>query len=124
VKKPKGGGDAPRWSKMLDFNSPEEKEKVNGIFELAMQCLSPQDRDLPIVHKMCHMFQYGIAVHHSGLLPILKELVEILFQEQLIKVTVLLPFSLVVAIQVCLFTTCGDHCCCSACLQRRPLPWD
>jgi len=71
---------------MLDFNSPEEKEKVNGIFELAMQCLSPQDRDLPIVHKMCHMFQYGIAVHHSGLLPILKELVEILFQEQLIKV--------------------------------------
>ena len=30
--------------------------------------------------------QQGIGVHHSGLLPILKELVEILFQEQLIKV--------------------------------------
>lgn len=28
----------------------------------------------------------GIGVHHSGLLPILKELVEILFQEQLLKV--------------------------------------
>jgi hypothetical protein len=30
----------------------------------------------------------GIGVHHSGLLPILKELVELLFAEQLIKVRV------------------------------------
>lgn len=89
AKKPKGGRDGARPPKTLDFNTPEEKEKVNGIFELAMQCLSPQDRDLPIIHKMCHMFQCGIAVHHSGLLPILKELVEILFQEQLIKVLAL-----------------------------------
>jgi len=28
----------------------------------------------------------GIGVHHSGLLPILKEIIEILFQEGLIKV--------------------------------------
>jgi len=32
------------------------------------------------------MLLKGVAVHHSGLLPILKELVEILFQEHLIKV--------------------------------------
>ena len=31
------------------------------------------------------MLQRGIAVHHSGLLPVLKELVEILFQENLVK---------------------------------------
>ncbi len=30
--------------------------------------------------------QRGIGVHHSGLLPILKEVIEILFQETLIKV--------------------------------------
>jgi len=28
----------------------------------------------------------GIGIHHSGLLPILKEVIEILFQESLIKV--------------------------------------
>lgn len=28
----------------------------------------------------------GIAVHHSGILPILKEIVEILFQKSLVKV--------------------------------------
>lgn len=32
------------------------------------------------------MLKRGIGVHHSGLLPILKEVVEILFQEGLIKV--------------------------------------
>ena len=32
------------------------------------------------------MLKRGIAVHHSGLLPVLKELVEILFAENLVKV--------------------------------------
>jgi len=34
---------------------------------------------------MLPLLQRGIAVHHSGLLPLLKELVEILFQENLVK---------------------------------------
>jgi hypothetical protein len=34
----------------------------------------------------CGHLQRGIAVHHGGLLPVLKELIEILFQEGLIKV--------------------------------------
>lgn len=32
----------------------------------------------------------GIGIHHSGILPILKEIVERLFQKQLVKVRVLL----------------------------------
>lgn len=32
------------------------------------------------------LLRCGIGIHHSGLLPIIKEVVEILFQEQLIKV--------------------------------------
>ena len=36
--------------------------------------------------RMLPLLQRGIAVHHSGLLPLLKELVELLFQEQLVKV--------------------------------------
>ena len=35
---------------------------------------------------MLPLLKAGVAMHHSGLLPILKEVVEILFQEQLIKV--------------------------------------
>lgn len=41
---------------------------------------------MPAVEAMLPLLQRGIGVHHSGLLPILKELVEILFQESLIKV--------------------------------------
>ena len=32
------------------------------------------------------MLRRGIGVHHSGLLPIVKEVIEILFQEGLLKV--------------------------------------
>ena len=42
-------------------------------------CCSPELRVLSVKVQ-------GIGVHHSGLLPILKELVELLFQTQLVKV--------------------------------------
>ena len=32
------------------------------------------------------LLQNGIGVHHSGILPILKEVVEMLFQRALVKV--------------------------------------
>ena len=38
------------------------------------------------VSNMLPLLKRGIGVHHSGLLPILKEVIEILFQEGLIKV--------------------------------------
>ena len=44
------------------------------------------DRGMPPVVEILKLLRLGIGVHHSGLLPILKELVELLFQEQLIKV--------------------------------------
>jgi len=39
------------------------------------------------VSNMLPLLKRGIGVHHSGLLPILKEVIEILFQEGLIKVS-------------------------------------
>lgn len=45
-----------------------------------MSCLSEEDRVLKPVVEMKAMLQQGIAVHHSGLLPILKEIIELLFQ--------------------------------------------
>ncbi|KAK1414113.1 hypothetical protein QVD17_29854 [Tagetes erecta] len=69
----------------LDFNSPEEKDVVEQVFKNAILCLSEEDRDLPAIELMLPLLQRGIAVHHSGLLPIIKELVELLFQEGLVK---------------------------------------
>ena len=41
---------------------------------------------MPQLVSLIHFLQRGIGIHHSGLLPILKEVVEILFGEGLIKV--------------------------------------
>lgn len=69
----------------LDFNTEEEKEAVEQVFHSAVACLSEEDRNLPAIELMLPLLQRGIAVHHSGLLPVIKELVELLFQEGLIK---------------------------------------
>ncbi|MCO5560310.1 hypothetical protein L7F22_013922 [Adiantum nelumboides] len=69
----------------LDFNSEEEKGVVNDVFKNAIQCLSEEDRELAPIKLILPLLEKGIAMHHSGLLPIVKEVVEILFQEGLIK---------------------------------------
>ncbi len=72
--------------KDLNFNSQEEEECVETIFSQAMECLKEEDRSLNFIETLLPLLKRGIGVHHSGLLPILKEVIELLFQEQLIKV--------------------------------------
>ncbi|XP_040571158.1 exosome RNA helicase MTR4 [Lepeophtheirus salmonis] len=69
----------------LDFNSAEEKKLVDEVFQNAMMVLSEEDRALPQVENVLPLLKRGIGIHHGGLLPILKETVEILFGEGLIK---------------------------------------
>ncbi|KAL8040061.1 hypothetical protein ABFX02_10G075600 [Erythranthe guttata] len=69
----------------LDFNTQEEKDIVEQVFKNGILCLNEEDRNLPAIELMLPLLQRGIAVHHSGLLPIIKELVELLFQEGLVK---------------------------------------
>jgi ATP-dependent RNA helicase DOB1 len=70
----------------LEFNSTEEQEMVTKIFNNAVSGLSEDDRTLPQVEHLLPLLRRGVGIHHGGLLPILKELIEILFQENLIKV--------------------------------------
>jgi ATP-dependent RNA helicase DOB1 len=69
----------------LDFNTEDEKECIEQVFHNAISCLVEEDRGLPAIELMLPLLKRGIAVHHSGLLPIIKELVELLFQEGLVK---------------------------------------
>jgi len=70
----------------LAFNDESEKQMVSKVFSSAIEMLSPEDRELPQIQHILPLLRRGIGVHHSGLLPILKETIEILFQEGLIKV--------------------------------------
>lgn len=69
----------------LDFNTTEEKQLVDEIFQNAMDVLSEEDRCLPQVENVLPLLRRGIGIHHGGLLPILKETIEVLFSEGLIK---------------------------------------
>ncbi|KAK0635066.1 rRNA-processing arch domain-containing protein [Bombardia bombarda] len=71
---------------VMKFNAPDEEAMVDKVFENALTQLSDEDRSLPQITHILPLLRKGIGVHHSGLLPILKETIEILFQEGLIKV--------------------------------------
>ncbi|KIY70037.1 antiviral helicase [Cylindrobasidium torrendii FP15055 ss-10] len=69
-----------------EFNNQDEQNQVQEIFTNAIGALSEEDRQLPQITNLLPLLRRGIGVHHSGLLPILKEVIEIIFQEGLIKV--------------------------------------
>ena len=70
----------------LEFNSADEQATVEKIFANAIAGLAPSDRSLPQIENILPLLRRGIGIHHGGLLPILKEVIEILFQEGVIKV--------------------------------------
>ena len=63
-----------------------DKARIHMFIEKSLTCLLGSDKQLPQVLRMRDLLSRGIAVHHSGLLPILKEIVEILFTQGLVKV--------------------------------------
>ncbi|XP_005095875.3 exosome RNA helicase MTR4 [Aplysia californica] len=69
----------------LDFNTEDEKALVEEVFNNAVDALSDEDKKLPQVEHVLPLLKKGIGIHHSGLLPLLKETIEILFSEGLIK---------------------------------------
>jgi len=68
--------------------SSSEAFRVKTFFIKAIQRLDPEDQELPQVLFMQGLLAKGVGVHHSGILPLLKEIVEILFSDGLIKVLV------------------------------------
>jgi len=69
-----------------DFSTAQEKSAIHMIIEKSIARLKPEDRVLPQIIRLRELLSRGIAVHHGGLLPIVKELVEILFAQTLVKV--------------------------------------
>jgi antiviral helicase SKI2 len=69
-----------------DFCTAAEKSAIHMTIEKSIARLKPEDRTLPQIGRLRDMLERGIAVHHGGLLPIVKEIVEILFARTLVKV--------------------------------------
>ncbi len=63
----------------------DEKHLVEEVFNNAIDLLSDEDKKLPQINTVLPLLKKGVGIHHSGLLPIIKETIEILFGEGLIK---------------------------------------
>ena len=77
------------YARMLSktqFNTPVESQKIIKFFDKCINKLSPFDRNIGQVQALRQLLPTGVGVHHSGLLPILKECVEILYSKGLIKI--------------------------------------
>ena len=72
-------------SKFFFLPTDDEKHLVEEVFNNAIDLLSDEDKKLPQINTVLPLLKKGVGIHHSGLLPIIKETIEILFGEGLIK---------------------------------------
>uniref|UniRef100_A0A3Q2W9C4 SKI2 subunit of superkiller complex n=1 Tax=Haplochromis burtoni TaxID=8153 RepID=A0A3Q2W9C4_HAPBU len=70
----------------MDLTTSIEKAEIHSFFQKSLTRLRGADRQLPQILLMRDLLKRGIAVHHSGILPILKEVIEMLFSRGLVKV--------------------------------------
>ena len=66
--------------------SSEEINEIDKIFSYELRHHKKTYEKSPQYHEIHRLVLKGIAYHHSGLIPILKEVIEILFGKGLIKV--------------------------------------
>ncbi|CAI2733769.1 unnamed protein product [Schistosoma spindalis] len=70
----------------VDLTSKSEKQQITKFFSTITGRLRKCDRKLASVKFLHDLTRRGLAVHHSGMLPMLKETVELLFRAGLVKI--------------------------------------
>ena len=65
----------------------EERNKITKFYnEVISTKISTEDQEIPQIKEILEILKSGIGLHHAGLLPILKEVIELLYSKGLIKV--------------------------------------
>ena len=99
-----------------DLCSWVEKSEVHVAVERALSRLKGSDKKLPQIGRMHELLLRGIGMHHRCLLPIVKELVEILFAWGLVKILFameMLPMGVNMPAQSVVFSGIRKHDGCS-----------
>ena len=77
------------YSKMLSLKallSHNQEKEIENFYDEVVNSMPLEDRKIPQVQELREILKSGIGVHHSGLLPIIKETIEILYSKGLIKI--------------------------------------
>lgn len=60
----------------LDLSKTQsERSKIHLFIKESLETLSDTDRNIPQLKFIISLLERGVGVHHSGLLPIIKEIV-------------------------------------------------
>ena len=70
----------------INLTKEEEKKTIEEIYICAMLTLSEEDQNIPQLKNMLNILKLGIGIHHGGMIPIIRECVELIFQSGLIKI--------------------------------------
>ncbi len=65
---------------------PTQEARIEAVLAATLAALRPEDHELEQVKIITRLARRGIGFHHAGLLPILKQLVEVLFGLGLMQV--------------------------------------
>lgn len=63
-----------------------DKNQIHHFFTSSIARLSPADQRVPQIARCLDTLKRGIGVHHAGILPIVKEVTEVLFQRGLVRI--------------------------------------
>jgi ATP-dependent RNA helicase HelY len=72
--------------RLQEVRNAETMRRINDVLASYLERLSPEDRKLEQVQLVVYLARRGFGFHHAGLLPILKQLVEELFNAALMRV--------------------------------------
>lgn len=68
------------------LTTPDRSAMIEGVLDTYLASMRPEDQELEQVQTIMNLARKGIGFHHAGLLPILKQLVEVLFTRGLMQV--------------------------------------
>lgn len=68
------------------LTKPAQELQIEQVLASYLASMRPEDQELEQVQSVIQLARKGIGFHHAGLLPILKQLVEVLFTRGLMQV--------------------------------------
>ena len=70
----------------INLTTEEEKKTIEEIYICAILTLSEEDQNIPQIRNMLNILKLGIGIHHGGMIPLIRECIELIFQSGLIKI--------------------------------------
>ncbi|KAL4438757.1 hypothetical protein ABPG74_013430 [Tetrahymena malaccensis] len=74
--------------KQLNFCDYDETVRIEQYFKQCARKIKARDLNVPQIQTMKDLLLRGIGIHHGDVIPFMKEVVEILFSQSLIKVLI------------------------------------